>query len=232
MRLTEFELVGRGIYTIPEAARLTKVSPAQLYRWLRGHTYTYHGEEHASPPVVTSDIRPINSSYALSFLDLIEMRFVKAFREYGISLRAIRVASQKAQELLDRTHPFSSHKFRTDGRTILAQIESEIDDPKLLDLLTDQYKFKEVIPPYLFKGIEFSENDFAQRWWWPGFHKRIVIDPARCFGQPIVSKEGVPTSVLAKMHMVEDSVEKVSRWFEVDERSVVAAIDFESQLVA
>lgn len=227
----EFNLVGRGIYSIPEAARLIKINPVQIHRWLRGHTYTYHGEEHTSLPVVTADISPIDSSFALSFLDLIEMRFIKAFRDYRISLRTIRIASQKAQELLGRAHPFSSHQFRTDGRTILAQIESEIDDPKLLDLLTDQYKFKEVISPYLFKGIEFSEDDFAQRWWWPGFHKRIVIDPARCFGQPIVSKEGVPTSILASMYIAEDSVEKVARWFEVEEKSVIAAIDFEKELM-
>jgi uncharacterized protein (DUF433 family) len=58
------------------------------------------------------------------------------------------------------------------------------------------------------------------------------VDPLRSFGQPIVSKEGVPTAVLARAFHVEQSIASVARWFEVSKRAVKQATEFESQLAA
>jgi uncharacterized protein (DUF433 family) len=49
----------------------------------------------------------------------------------------------------------------------------------------------------------------------------------RSFGQPIVSREGVPTSILAQAFEIEQSVEVVADWYEVDPVSVQDAIAFE-----
>ena len=40
------KLIGLGIYSIPEAARLTKVPNNTIYRWIRG--YKYHSEDEIS----------------------------------------------------------------------------------------------------------------------------------------------------------------------------------------
>lgn len=67
--------------------------------------------------------------------------------------------------------------------------------------------------------------------WFPVASRRVVIDPARSFGQPIV-QEGVPTLVLAKTFAAEGSYSRVARWYDVDVRSVRAAVDFEHRLAA
>ena len=74
-----------------------------------------------------------------------------------VSSKALRIAAQRAKELLGRHHPFSTQIFRSDGRTILAEITKETGDKALLDILNKQYVFDKVIDPYLYSGLEFNE---------------------------------------------------------------------------
>jgi hypothetical protein len=225
---SDFKLVGIGIYSVPEASRLTGLYPRTIRRWIRGYTYSLADGPHWSPEVVTTDVKPIDGSYALSFRDLIEVRFVHAFRKHGVSWKTLRKASECARAMIGTTHPFSTRKFHTDGRTILASIDAT--DAGLLDVIKNQYVFREVIAPYL-KGLELS-NDEAIRWWPLERRGRVVLDPTRNFGQPTVNDEGVPTAALYRAFLVEGAVDPVARWFQVKPRSVEAAIEFEKQLAA
>jgi uncharacterized protein (DUF433 family) len=95
----------------------------------------------------------------------------------------------------------------------------------------DQLVFREFIAPYL-KGLELSKDDEVVRWWPMERRGRVVIDPARSLGQPIVNDEGVPTAVLYRAFKAEGAIDPVARWYEVKPRSVEAAIEFEKQLAA
>jgi len=68
------------------------------------------------------------------------------------------------------------------------------------------------------------------RWWPMGQETPVVIDPARAFGQPILSDAGIPTSTLADAVAAEGSVATVARLFRVAPRSVRAALRFEQRL--
>ncbi len=61
---------------------------------------------------------------------------------------------------------------------------------------------------------------------------RVVLDPQRAFGQPIVTKEGVPTTTLAEAIAVEGTVDRVARIYDVGPDSVRDAIRFEKTLAA
>jgi uncharacterized protein (DUF433 family) len=163
---------------------------------------------------------------ALDFADLMELRFLNAFREHGVSWRAIRIASERAREFLGVEYPFSSWRFSTDGRTILAQFVNETGDHVLLDLVTNQYELLELIKRYLFGDIDF-DGDTPARWWPRGREGRIVIDPARGFGAPIIADEGVPTRILAQAVLAEDSIELVADLFRVDPICVAEAVEYE-----
>ncbi len=52
MRLQVSNLVGIGLYTIPEAARLTKVPNRNVRRWLRGYSTQFQGAPRRVPPVL------------------------------------------------------------------------------------------------------------------------------------------------------------------------------------
>jgi len=226
------DLLGLGLYSIPEAARLTTVSQGRIRRWVAGYAFRVGERERFSEPVWQSDLPRLNGSIALSFLDLLEVRFINALREAGIGWRNIRLAVLQAQELMETKHPFTTKAFKTDGKTIFAEILRKTGEKELLDLVKRQYAFRRVISPSLYAGIEFASGKNAVRWWPMGTGRRVVIDPKRAFGQPIVSKMGVPTAVLKEAYDVEDSVQRVAKWFGVDVGSVRDAIRFEERLAA
>ncbi len=222
--------LGLGLYSVAEAVRLTGIPTASLRRWLMGYRYRSAGEAHALPPLIESPLKPLEGSPALTFLDLLEVRFIAAFRQHGISLQAIRLAASRGKDLFQRNHPFATRAFKTDGQTIFAEIADQAEDRVLLDLLKNQFAFRQVLEPYLYEGIEFSDQDEPRLWRPIPKIRQAVLDPQRQFGQPIVHEAGVPTVALARAYRAEGSVERVARWFEVHPKSVRAAIRFEEEL--
>jgi uncharacterized protein (DUF433 family) len=197
---------------------------------MSGYHYRHGGEVRYSPPAIASDLLQPEGTKFVDFADLLEVRLLDAFREYGVSWRTIRIAAEHARELLGRHHPFSSRIFKTDGRTILAELVGATGDKHLLDLVRNQWEFERIVSPLLYEGIEYNQLHEPARWWPLGENRLVLIDPARSFGAPIVVPEGVPTEVLNRAFEAEGSVEAVARWYEVNEDAVRDAIQFESQL--
>lgn len=233
MAETHQSLLGKGVYTLPEAARLTGVSSRTIRRWVTGYAYARGGTVHTSPALWERQIAKVDDSVALSFRDLLEVRFVQFFRTRGVSWKTIRSAAQCAAEIVQDSHPFSTKRFKTDGRSIFAEILQATGEESLLDLARRQYEFKSFVEPFLFEGIEFADIGIAPVRWWPlGRNRRVTLDPERSFGQPICTPESVPTSILARAYRAEESVEAVARWYMVHPKSVTDAIEFENKLAA
>jgi len=225
-------LLGRGIYTVPEAARLGRIPPASIRRWLRGYYFTKDGAKVFSEKVIRGELPIIDDTLALSFLDLLEARCLHAFRARGVGWRTLREAHGKAREAMDTDHPFSTGQFKTVGRRVMRDFATENGDPMLLDIVRQQPAFREFLRPYL-RGLDFLPGaQFPARWFPLDGTKRVVIDPARAFGHPIVSERGVLTSILARAYAAEGSYDKVARWYEVDVRSVKDAVEYEHALAA
>jgi len=89
------------------------------------------------------------------FLDLMEARFVDAFRAASVPWRVIRLCAEQAREITGSDHPFSSRRFRTDGRAMFAEVVSQAGEKQLLDLAKNQLAFARVVGPSLYAGIEF-----------------------------------------------------------------------------
>lgn len=229
VNLTVSGALGVGSYTAPEAARLLKTSALNLNRWLRGYTYRRAGQERRMPPLWTSQHAAVEEHLEIGFRDLIELRFVKAFTDSGVGLLAIRNCLEYARKVVEDDRPFSTQRFRTDGRTIFLESIEKADEAKLLDLKRRQYVFKQVIER-TFKDLDIEDDTVAR---WRPFHgkRSIVIDPGRAFGQPIASQSGVPTVALADAVKAEGSVEDVARIFEVSVGVVRDAVSFEASLV-
>ncbi len=230
-RLPEFVNVGRGVYTLVEAEHLTKVPRWSIRRWTRGYSYLEGGERHYVPPVVGRDSNS-DSGPILNFADLVEVRFLHAFRSHGVSWKAIRISAQGAKELLGRPHPFSTKLFRTDGRTILGDVGRATKDKALLDMVTNQYTFERVVEPYLYSELDFDDMNDPTRWWPLGRKRRVVIDPLRSFGAPIGVKSGIPTKILSNAVEAEKSMQFVARWYDVSVSEIKDALAFETRLAA
>ena len=166
----------------------------------------------------------------MSFRDLIELRFVKAFIDAGLGLKTIRNCLDYARECVNDPRPFSTRRFRTDGRTIFLESAAKTGDPELLDLKRRQYAIKQVIERS-FKDLDIS-NDAVARWRPLNGKASIVIDPARAFGQPIATKSGVPTVALADAVGAEGSIDSVARLYLIPQTVVRDAVRFETLLAA
>lgn len=220
-------LIGLGIYSIPEAARLTKVPNNTIYRWIRGYKYTSDEKVKQMDPLWTRDIPEIDGENAVSFYDLLEIRFINAFRIAGVSWKFIREAALKAQEVFDTTHPFITQKFRTDGKHIFSSF-IENNSNLTLDLNNANYAMEKIIEPSLYKGIEFESNQVAR--WYPYKNKKIVIDPERAFGRPILNESGIATDILYAAFKAEKNEKRVAEWYNIDIASVKSAIEYEKGL--
>jgi hypothetical protein len=247
-RLGEYRWIGRGVYTIAEASRLTGISPGRIHRWLEGYSFRRRGELRESPPVLSraSHILPGSESMTLSFRDLIEIMCVSGFLKAGVRWPRLRKAYEKAGEILDIDHPFATRRFLTDGYSVLLKV----DDKVLLDLVSDQFALFEVLRSYLkTDGLDFAD-EFAARWWPMGKRRPVFVDGRISFGQPVVT-QGVPTLVLYRAYLAErrtrstaatsdsklqaidqKTVRCVANWYSISALLVRAAVEYETRLAA
>jgi uncharacterized protein (DUF433 family) len=238
----EAEVLGRGVYGAGEALRLLnfrpgvcdvedKISRQTISRWLRGYDYQVRGETHHSAPLWKPDYANDEDLIELSFRDLIELRFVKAFRDAGVGLPTIRQCFDRAADLVKDDRPFSTRAFRTDGKTIFLEITEGANDAALIDLRQRQMVFRSFVAPS-FKDLEF-DADVVARWFPLGGTKRtVVIDPDFAFGRPVSSVGRVPTQVLALGAKAEGSIERAAKVYDVPVASVRDAVAFEDKLAA
>lgn len=226
------QLTGIGLYTIPEAAKLAQVRASALRRWAYGYENRAGTTVRHYAPIWDSEIATANVD-GVSFHDLLEARFVRAFRSLGISLQAIRIAAANAREILDSRYPFASRKFRTDGKTIFAEAMNASGELDLLDLGQRQYVFTKVVERSLYAGIEFDANERALRWFPMDRSKSVVLDPNFAFGKPTITGTSLRTDVLYDAWIAESKDKRrVARLYEVSIKNVEAAVHFEQQRAA
>ena len=116
-----------GVYTIPEAARLIGVPNRKLRGWVAGYPKT------RGSPVVPSEIRSVGNKLAMSFINLIEARFVKIFSAQGVNLNSLRVMADEAKRMLNHPRPFATDIiFKTDSQTVFIEVAERTGDKKTL----------------------------------------------------------------------------------------------------
>jgi uncharacterized protein (DUF433 family)/DNA-binding transcriptional MerR regulator len=245
MTHAEIDALGRGAYGATEALRLINfqrpgvaprgiepraIARSTVARWL----YGYKKGTTQADPLWEPDYPVIDEDYTLevSFRDLIELRFVKTFRDMGLSLQTIRKCFDLAVEAVHDPRPFSTRRFRTDGETIFLEITDDVDEGKLLDLKRRQNAFHRIVEPSL-HDLEFDADDVLARWFPLGTERKsVVVDPTRSFGRPVTGEGGVPTETLWLAAKAEGSAERVAKLYELPVAAVRDAIAFQDRLAA
>jgi uncharacterized protein (DUF433 family)/DNA-binding transcriptional MerR regulator len=225
-------------YCLAEASRLTGLHAKRVSRWLQGYSYVYevfpeskkYGEQQ---PVIQRGSTK-GTTYA-SFLDLIDLLFVKQFLEQGLTLQKVRKALDEAADLLGTIH-FARETFFTDGHNIyLELVKAKTDSCEgILQLMTGgQWTIAPLIIE-LSMRIDFHEaTGFARRWFPLGRNGLIVIDPTISFGRPSLVNRGIATENIYDFYIGEEKdMEQVCHWLDLKPREVHAAVDFELQKAA
>jgi len=224
--------LGKGIYALPDASRILKIDPQKMRRWVNGYTYQRNMERRPVGPLFQTEFEHVSDNTVLSFLDLVELLFIKNFVQHGVRIQKIREAAAAAAKLLDTSHPFAVRKMYTDGKEIFAETAKDNDVTSLLDLINKQFQFDEVIGSLLYGCIDFDDYDFAQKWWPLGKTEDIVLDPSRNMGQPILDKRNVRTGLIYELFKAKRDMDEISEWYDLDRAEIEAAIAFEEGLVA
>ncbi|MCW3094832.1 MAG: hypothetical protein JWL77_450, partial [Chthonomonadaceae bacterium] len=118
-------LLGIGLYTLSEAARILQVSPQKLRRWAEGYPFVSNGERRTTEPIIRRDLHALDGEPVLTFHDLLELYMIKLFRDAGVSLQTIRAATEQAATLYHTNHPFAIKRFETDGKRIFATLQEQ-----------------------------------------------------------------------------------------------------------
>lgn len=228
-------LLGVGLYSLPEAARLLHINSKTLQRWAAGYPFVVNGQRHTSTPVVKRDLLELDGEIMLSFNDLIELYMVKLFRDAGVSVQTIRAAAEKAAGIYQTNHPFAIKQFETDGKNIFATLQKQgvegiSPTTLLMDMKLSQMVMESIVRSF-FKKIEYQEFE-PLRYWPNGKERHIVLDPKRSFGKPIDVGSGVLTAVLYEMAKGGETVQNIANWYGLDVETVEEAVSFEYSLKA
>ncbi len=223
-------------YTPAEAGRLAGLKPDRVRRWLRGYEYMYSpaGTDSAQKvkqgPVVMRE-GTLNSSHA-SFLDLIDLLFVKRFLKHGFSLQRIRRALTEAESIVGGHH-FAQRCYFTDGQNIYLQVKDGAAENLLQLLSGGQWVIADVIKHFA-RQVDFDDTTgFADKWFPYGKQGRVVLDPRVCFGAPTIARRGVRTANIYDLYQAESrNVAEVASWMSLDPPDVEAAVTFEEALAA
>ena len=187
---------GEGAYPLRDAARLVHITPQTERRWIEGYGYTYKGRRLTSPPVAhlarerpaTAVKLPRSFAPNITFEQLLTLMLVRAFKERGLSLPKIKAASARAKAEYGLENPFVSRQFRSDGKQVLLGLDPAIGgkERELIDVLSDQRQFRDIVEPSLFTDVVFI-GDRAGQWWPLGPARAVVLIPTRQFGAPHIA---------------------------------------------
>lgn len=215
-------LVGKGLYTLADAAWLTGLPVGRVRRWLDGGSYVRDGRRHVRRPLLASDFGRIDGQLTLSFLNLVELLAVRECLNVPLALPEIRRAYDEAARLFQVSHPFAHEDVHlaTDGKALFVRRP----DGSVTRLRDGQLAFRDIVGRYL-RDLEYSKK-MAARWWPLGRAAGVVVDPARRFGAPIAARSGLAVRFLADVAQQLGSHERVADLYEVPVEDVRAAVDF------
>jgi uncharacterized protein (DUF433 family) len=224
-RMADVNLLETGIYSIPQAAELVG-APARFVRiWVTGHT----GKQSA---VIENEIGRVDGKIAVSFTNLMELRFVALFFRAGVGLREIRSILAEVRETMEHPHPFATRTvFKTDGRKIVAEIARRNGVENIYDLKSKNYEMRVVVMDSLKDDVVYDPEGEAISWTpRPRIAPNVIVHPKFAFGRPVLKASRMPTATLSKAMEVERSAKMVALQFDVPEKQVREAVRFEEHL--
>src|ERR1035437_1909211 len=78
-----------GLYTVAMAARILREDGTRIRAWINGAGHS------DAPPIIQRQLPLVGGKTVLGFLDLIEARFIKHFKDLGLSSQTIRKIAER-----------------------------------------------------------------------------------------------------------------------------------------
>jgi|HubBroStandDraft_2_1064218.scaffolds.fasta_scaffold377107_1 uncharacterized protein (DUF433 family) len=199
-------------YQIAEAAKYADVSPQTVVAWHRLEKQVLSEREDKA---------------ALSYLQLIEVAVVAAFRKMKVPMKNIHAAREYAAHNLKCEFPFATYNFKENAKHLfLSSADLEDVHPGSV-VATDQggqLEWETVIGRLREFDYE-DEHGLALKWHVAGRGSPILIDPRISFGTPAV--KGTPTWIIKGRWDAGESDTDIAEDFRIDPNDVKEALKFE-----
>lgn len=220
-----------GLYGPAEVSHLLGIPLSTVHRWIVGYSFPLARHFRAKkPPVFTPVLPRIEGRLTLTFLDLVQLRVVRAFREAGVPLQRIRSAGETAGDLFGTSHPLAHLRFKTEGKGVWNDITTKAEREVMNLSAAGQRAFPEVVAESLKEVSYATEPELADRWYAAGPGGGVVLDPEVAFGAPVVVNANVPTGAIWAQSRSEPDVHRLASWFRLDVRQVQDAMRLEERL--
>lgn len=215
------------LYSIADAARLVRLSPATLRSWVVGRAYpTQAGARHWPPLVRIADRR----STRLSFTNIVELHVLSVLRGKKVQVERIRSAMTFIRTEMGTEHPLADVDTQTDQVDVYVEFFG-----RLVNASRGQAALRPIVEQYL-ERIERDEQGLARRLF-PSTRagqdlgpRVIVIDPERRFGRPLIAGTNIETSAVAERFAAGESWSELAHDFGLDEAAIAEAVRFETEL--
>jgi hypothetical protein len=207
-------------YTLPEGAAFIGRPVSTVRRWAVGHERTVRGETKRDEPLIQIDGES-GESVVLSFLNLLELKFLGSYRK-RVPLQAIRRALDYAAEALRAPRPLLTVEFKIHGRSLFLDFA---EHAMLNASERGQLAWPAALDEFI-QAVDY-EADSAVRWWPLGRTQPVIIDTRLNGGLPSTAETGVRTGAIA-MHRREGfDVVEIAEDVGARRREVEAALQFE-----
>jgi uncharacterized protein (DUF433 family) len=196
-------------YQIAEAADYAQIAAQTVAAWHRIEAQLLKQREQRS---------------ALSYMQLIEVAVVAAFRKADVPMSRIRKARAWAAHELKSEYPFAEYKFKENAKHLyLDSQQIDVKDDTVVQAdAGGQLQWESIIGRL--KEFEY-DHGIALRWHVAGEGLPIIIDPRISFGAPAV--HGIPTWVLRGRFDAGESDTDIANDFGLKREEVRAALKFE-----
>jgi uncharacterized protein (DUF433 family) len=197
-------------YQIAEAAEYAQIAPQTVIAWHK---------------IEAALLRERDKRAALSYLQLIEVAVVAAFRKAGVPMKRIRAARAYAATMLKSEYPFAEYRFKENGRHLfLDSAHIDLKDNTVLQAdESGQLAWESVIGRL--REFEYEHPGIVLKWHVGGPSSPIIIDPRISFGAPAV--RGTPTWIIRGRYDAGESDSDIADDFGIKRDEVREALKFE-----
>jgi len=212
------------LYRLAEAAHYLRVPVSTLRGWISGFDYHVRSGTRRAAPL----IRPpegASPDRLLSFLNLVEAHILASLRRlHHVPMHRVRTVLRLAGGRRGTRHPLLHARLSPDGQDLVIDREGGLMDPR----------GQRVFPfaaPRPFGRIEWDAGSALPVRLYPLISgdgprapQRIVIDPERAAGRPIIAGTQIPTAVVAARHRAGESVSALAGEYGLDPSSIEDAL--------
>jgi len=228
MILKATDMIGEGIYTPSEAARMARMPTQMFNRWF----YASADRE----PVLTPRFDDVAGERVVCFWDLIQAVGVRNLRTHRagqkLSLQNIRQSIQIVKSEYEIDFPLArKHTLYVYANRLILRIGDDyIGLDKKID--KDQLYHHAIIAPYM-QEIQFDTKSMAQQWQpLESKHYSVQLRGDRRFGMPTIEPGGILVEALAEAAEAEGSIEAAAEAFDTKSEAVNLARKYQYDYLA